>query len=334
MLAHPITTHIPTTTSPLSSEEDEASVVADIVGMPVESIWDFLEVSGFLYPEKRQLIDFDAAKSTIGKLTQCDSNVFKGLVVLRGSSIYAHISSVRIYDKVWMVQHLASRPYKKEKTSHALMLNLALLEYFERSSDVEWIQATYRHENKRVSRLYESLASQVTNPELSVTQFLTCMRISGTTLEVQTPRHLEVGRLTTSEVLGLNRGRERFNGLSEEYAKLGLERRQEFIGVFHAGRLVGYSVLEISSPGLNLSELTNAFRVSMLENDPKALSFLIRMSVDHYRHIGQRQVVALVEDQLVQSFKSLGFDAFKRYTFWTWHQSLCRQFHDYISRWQ
>jgi hypothetical protein len=333
MLSQPITTH-PQTTSSLSSEEaDEAAIIADLVGMPVESIWDFLESSGFLYPEKRQLIDFDAAKSTLGKLTRCKSNVFKGLVVLRGSSIYAHISSVRIYDKVWMVQHLASRPYKKERTSHALMLNLALLEHFERSSDVEWIQATYRHENKRVSRLYESLAAQVPHPELSITQYLNCMRLAGHTLESRSCNYLEVERLTNQDLPGLSKSRY-FNGLSNDYAGIGLERRQEFLGVYHIGRLVGYSTLEVSSPGLNLSELTNGFRVSMLENDPEALSLLIQRSVDYYRSLGQKSVIALVEDAHVQSFESLGFDPFKRYTFWTWHHSMCRKFHDYIRSWQ
>lgn len=324
MLTQPITTHL--RTSNPSSEEDEVSVVADIAGMSVENIWDFLESSGFLYPEKRQLIDFDAAKSTLEKLTRCKNNVFKALVVLRGSSIYGHISTVQIYDRVWMVQHLASRPYKKEKTSHALMLNLALLEYFEHSSDVEWIQATYRHENKRVSRLYESLAAQVQHPELSITQFLNCMRLSGSISETPT-RYLEVGKLDNSS-------RVCSSVLSNEYERIGLQRSQESLGVFHAGRLVGYSTLDLSSSGLNLSELTNAFRVSMLEDDPEALSLLIRMSVSHYREVGQKHVVALVEDPMVQSFESLGFNPFKRYTFWTWHHSLCRQFHDYISKWQ
>jgi hypothetical protein len=330
-----------TSTTPLdripstrSSESDEVALVTDVEGLPVECIWNFLETSGFIYPEKRQMIDFDAAKATLGKLIRCWNNVFKGLVVLRGDSIHAHISAIRIYDRVWMVQHMASRPYKRDKTSHALMLNLALLEHFEQSSNVDWVRATYRHENKRVSRLYESLAAQVTDPQLSITQYLNCMRLSGPVAEAPNPSNLEVEPLPDSDLPRCGLDMECFQGLSDDYERIGLERRQRSLGVFRAGIMVGYSCLETSSTGLNLSELTNAFRVSMLTKDPEVLAFLVRKSVDFYRVKGPCPVVALVDDSVVPNFESLGFDHFKRYTFWTWHQSLCRKFYDYIKGWQ
>jgi len=314
--------------------EVEQPVIRDLSGMSVEKLWSFLENSGFIYPQKRQTIDFESAKKTLSKLMNTN-NVFKGLVVTRGSSIYAHLSAVRVYDKVWMVQHMASRPYKREKVSHALMLNLALLEYFEQSSNIEWIRATYRHENKRVSRLYEALAASVSRPELSIVQYFNCMRLSGPTFEVPTSTCLEV-RHSSSETLPLlgKDTKEYFNCISDDYKKIGLERRQEFFLVYRSGTLVGYSVLEVSSHGLNLSELTNAFCVFMVQEDPEALSLLIQVSANYYKSLGRRHVIALVEDVVVPHFKALGFEHFKRYTFWTWHQSLCRQFHDYIKGWK
>jgi len=311
-------------------EEIETPVILDVENFSVESIWDFLERSGFIYPEKRKIIDFDAAKETLSKLISEKSGVFKGLVVTRGSSIYAHISAVRIYDRVWMVQHMASLPYKKEKVSHAQMLNLSLLEYFEQSSNVEWIRATYRHENKRVSRLYESLADQVSCKELSIIQFMNCMKSDKVYDLVM--NGLEVKPLPNT--FGGDYKRECFNLISPEYEKIGLERRQRFLGVYRAGELVGYSVLEISSLGLNLSELTNAFRIFMLDNDPDAQSILIRSSSNYYKTLGYQNVIALVDDDVVDSFEALGFERFKRYTFWTWHKSLCRQFHNFIGNWK
>lgn len=308
--------------------EIEQPVVADMSGMSAEKIWSFLEDSGFIYPQKRQMVDQDSAKATLAKLMH-KNNVFKGLVVTRGSSIYAHLSAVRVYDKVWMVQHMASRPYRKEKVSHALMLNLAMLEYFEQSSDIEWIRATYRHENKRVSRLYEALAAQVSRPGLSITQYYNCMRLSDHTFEVPVSAYLEVKALPNDGLSGF----ECFRGLPRDYEEAGLERRQEFLGVYHLGILVGYSVLEVSSPGLNLSELTNAFRVFMFIEDPEALPYLIQVSTNYYKSLGRHHVIALVEDDLAPSFEALGFERFKRYTFWTWHQSLCRQFYDFIRNW-
>ena len=318
-----------TITQPVMCDEVEPPVITNVSKVSVDRVWHFLEESGFIYPQKRQTINFDAAKSTLEKL-RTENEVFKGLVVTRGSTIYAHLSAVKVYDNVWMVQHMASRPYKREKVSHALMLNLALLEYFEQNSDIKWIRATYRHENKRVSRLYESMAAQVANPELSITKYLNCMRLANLPPEVSNPEcqvRWEPDGIPTLD------GDTCSNELSRAYAKIGLERRQGHLGVYRSDRLVGYSVLDISPPGLNLSELTNAFRVSMLGTDVAALSMLIQGSANYYRSLGHQHVTALVEDDLVPNLEALGFDQFKRYTFWTWHQSLCRQFHDYISKW-
>jgi hypothetical protein len=306
---------------------NESPIITDVKSLSLEDIWGFLESSGFIYPEKRKIIDFEAAKATLSKLISGDSDVFKGLAVTRGSSIYAHISTVRIYDKVWMVQHMASLPYKREKVSHAMMLNLSLLEYFEQSSNVEWVRATYRHENKRVSRLYESLAAQVSNPELSIVQFMNCMKSDKV-------YDLVMNGLEVVPLPDTFSGGECFDHVSSGYEKIGLERRQKFLGVYRSGELVGYSALEISSPGLNLSELTSAFRVFMNTSDPEALSILIRSSSNYYKSLGYRNVIALVSDDDVAKFEALGFEQFKRYTFWTWHQSLCRQFHEYIGSWK
>jgi hypothetical protein len=92
--------------------------------------------------------------------------------------------------------------------------------------------------------------------------------------------------------------------------------------------------MEISSPSLNLSDLTNAFRVFMFTDDVEALDLLIRSSASYYKSLGQKHVTALVEDHLVPTFERVGFERFKRYTFWTWHRSLCRQFYNYISDWR
>jgi len=297
--------------------------------MSVEHVWGFLEESGFIYPQKRQMINFDAAKATMSRLL-CKNDVFKGLAVTRGGEIYGHLSAVRVYDKLWMVQHMASHPYKKEKVSHALMLNLAMLEYFETSPAVEWVRATYRHENKRVSRLYEALAAQVTDPSLSKVQYLNCMRISDLP-PVALPKGYQVVLLPNHE--NLVPDEERFESLSEAYSRAGLERRREFLGVYHGRLLVGYAILEVSSPSLNLSDLTNAFRVSMLTDDSVALTLLIHSAVAHYNALGQEHVTALIEDGLVAAFEGVGFERFKRYTFWTWHRSLCRQFYDFIKGW-
>jgi hypothetical protein len=119
--------------------------------------------------------------------------------------------------------------------------------------------------------------------------------------------------------------------ITERYRKIGLERRREILVVSHTERLAGFALLEVSSPGLNLSEVTSAFRVFVLDGCAGVVAeALIRAARRRYLNLGRSHVVALVDDSMVPAFEALGFEHFKRYALWTWHRSLYRQFHDYL----
>jgi hypothetical protein len=323
--------------------------IQDVRSTPSEEVWGFLERSGFIYPEKRRGLDIDAVRSTMTRLTEGPNDVFKGTLFVRGETIHAHISAVRLYERTWMLQHLAARSSIKQPISFARLINLALLEYLEQKSDIEWIRVTYRPENKAPARLFRGLAARVSRPELSRVRIMNCMRSSlrdtdipcAPGVVVRPPggndiTFIESYMLTHRDTFAtqqedLSHNELHLEGIAARYRRIGLERRREILVLTHQDRIAGFALLEISSLGLNLSEITNTFRVFLLPDAaPELAAPLIRAARARYLALGRSHVIALVDDGLVRAFESLGFEHFKRYALWTWHRSLYRQFHDYL----
>jgi hypothetical protein len=285
----------------------------------------------------------------MARLSEEPNDVFKGTLFVRGSTIHAHISAILVYERTWMLQHLAARSSSKQPISFARLINLALLEYLEQKSDIEWIRVTYRPENKAPARLFRGLAARVSRPELSRVRLMNCMRSSVVDAEPHCPpgvavrppagediAFIESYMLTHRDTFALQQEDLSHNELhlesiAQRYRRIGLERRREILVLTHDDRIAGFALLEISSLGLNLSEITNTFRVFLLPKENTTLvAPLIRAARARYLALGRSHVIALVDDATRDAFEALGFEQFKRYALWTWHRSLYRQFHDYL----
>ena len=112
------------------------------------------------------------------------------------------------------------------------------------------------------------------------------------------------------------------SSVTKTYKGVGLERRREILVAEQEGVFAGFALLEISSPGINFSELANAFRVFALDSDPNIERSLIDSACQQYATAGRQKCVALAADQQISTFAAAGFELRKQYNCWTWHRSL------------
>jgi hypothetical protein len=108
--------------------------------------------------------------------------------------------------------------------------------------------------------------------------------------------------------------------LSQLFRSAGLERRRESLVAERGGRVRGFALLEISSLGLNFSELTNAFTVHLFEPDEDAHRALALAARRRYAEVGRPHCVALAEDEALRLFEAEGFVRVKDYACWTFHR--------------
>jgi len=326
--------------------------VRDARGTPFAEIWRFFERSGFVYADKRDGLDLPETARTFERLLNGTNEVYKGTLFVRDGTIHAHVSAIKMYCRTWMLQHLAAQPLGKRPQSVARAMNLALLEHLEQKPEIEWIRVSYRPENRAPARLFTALSRQSPDPFLSRTSAWICMRapsagISSPELDERSTRgvtpaneddlqlierfFLARGEVSSLQQEDLFADDIRLSRISEEYQRIGLTRSREILVARRGGDLAGFALLEFSSPGLNLSELTSAFRVFSCENgaqDPRPS--LITAARRRYAQLGRKFAIALVEEDEDLPFLDAGFEPFRQYALWTWHRSLYRHFYDHM----
>jgi len=314
-----------------------------------EEIWSFLKSSGFLYPEKLKHLNEDEIRKSMTALLARPNDVSKTWICKVQDRTVAHISAIRLFDSTWGVQHLAAAPHR-EGISRARLLNMALTEYCEQHPEIQWVRICYRPTNQWPARVFGTYAQKMVDRELS--ELRTLSYLVASTREAPEPpareitvRPFEPEDLTAIEAYFVSKRRSiqlRSTDISHEgisldqvnraYQRFGLFRKREVLVAERRGDVVGFALAEISSPGLNFSELTNSASIHLLEEDPRVLGSLTGAARALYRDAGRDECIVLADEELVPSLLDYGFSKQKEYCCWTWHRSLWRRFYEHSVR--
>ncbi|MFC1836274.1 hypothetical protein ACFL2Q_16400 [Thermodesulfobacteriota bacterium] len=100
---------------------------------------------------------------------------------------------------------------------------------------------------------------------------------------------------------------------ANKYAAAGLIRERHVLAATRGSEIVGYSLLDYSSLGINYSFLFNAFTLQMYREDPAIERDLAAASVNHYLARGRSTVVALSAGGNEESFEQNGLELRKKY---------------------
>jgi hypothetical protein len=326
--------------------------LANTQGVEFSSLWAFLRETGFLYPEKLDELAslMPEIEHTFACLLNSPQNqLLKTIVCRRNDELLGHISTLKLYRKTWLIQHLASRR-QVEAMFAAEVLNLGLIEYLEQIPQLEWCRVYFRPNNRWPARVFGTFAKRLNEPSLSdlrhynycagptqggitpVCRDLHLMPAGQAHLEEIQRHFIANGRVIALQADDLSLDRLMLGELNGIYGTVGLERRREIIVAERGSSFEGFALLEISSPGLNLSELTNHFTVHLANGGTDTRRALIAAARDRYRGLGRSTCVSLSEGDEVEDHEMMGLRKLKEYFCWTGHRSLLRAYSNYILR--
>jgi hypothetical protein len=228
---------------------------------------------------------------------------------------------------------------------------MALTEYCEQHPEIDWVRICYRPTNQWPARVFGTYAQKMVDRELS--ELRTASYLVAPTAQApsnQTTQGLTVRDFLPEDVTAVesyfvskrrsiqlrsadisNTGIE-LGQLDASFGDLGLFRRRNAFIAERGGKIVGFALAEISSPGLNLSELTNTASVHLIDDDPLVLRRLTDRLRTFYGDWGRDECIILADEDLVPALLDFGFTKQKEYCCWTWHRSLWRRFYEHSVR--
>ncbi|MCU1283494.1 MAG: hypothetical protein JWM53_7040 [bacterium] len=329
------------------------STVDDGSDVEVDELMTFFRATGFLYPEKEELLAplMAEVRDTFARSYAQPSDVFKAVVARENGTLIGHVSGIRAYRNTWMPTHLAALPTKH--VGH--LLNLGAADYFLQTADFEFFKIYFHADSKWPARIFGGFARMQQDSTqsdlrgyrhvmLSTDEPLPPAPLGIDVLEASTDdlavveRHFvtrEPGLLVRAD--DLTRQTLQLAGLNKSFAEIGLYRRRRVLMAMRRNKCLGFALVEMSSAGLNLSEALSAFQIFVTE-DGHAEDESVRLALLHgllpiYRNAGRPQARGLVKPNDVARYQRLGIAVNdEQWMCWTYHRRLCPRFCAYVDR--
>ena len=283
----------------LHQKTDENAFIGNEI--EIDTLWDFFFESGFLYPKKFghvHQIKPELIKTYKILYTQ-HPDIARHFISKTQDLIQAHMSSIRFYEKSWLIHHHAARR-SSFKTGGLSVLNQIgrFINDSHRlhSTKMDFVFCYFRDTNKFPDRVFGGASRNINNQKAcSLDPFAYLYLDNSSEKKTDIPWSWE---LTDSvkedledfnayyqyksdglmlEALNLSPQKFILNDLSDEFNKLGLKRERYLFSLKNNGMLKAIFMVNISDNGLNLSDLTNSITVYVVDSD--ALPFDIIDSI-------------------------------------------------------
>lgn len=255
----------------------------------VDKLWEFFFDSGFIYPQKYRSLQEHRRKfrHIYSKLYGRAPEIARHFVYQENSRIIGHLAMLRTHSNAWLLHHHAadrsrSRPAGLETlqlVGEAVNESQGLY-----SSHMDYVMCYFRPENRFPQRVFGGVASHYDNPaECSIDTLAYFHYEKKFDLQWKDDGPWELAPAKNEDLLNLEAFYLRQSGglmlqgldltpdplddqeLNISYEMAGFQRQQSLFALRHRGATVAVFVVLITEIGLNLSNLTNAITVLILD---------------------------------------------------------------------
>jgi hypothetical protein len=276
----------------LQQVENKKAYICNKVDL--DGLWDFFFETGFIYPHKYAFIERNKRqiKETYEKLYTQNPNIARHFVYQDKGRILAHMAMVRFYENTWMIHHHAAR---NSEYNRAGLMVLNQIGSFGNDSHrlfsihMDYLICYYRPDNKFPKRVFGGAVRTLKKIKGCAEDDFAYLHLPAEPADGSAPAQgWELENASESDLeelenfyehasgglminaLNLEPGNTENGTIGAEYRKLGFRRVRRLFALKKSGELKAVLMLNQSDIGLNLSDLTNA--VSVFVVDPEGLT--------------------------------------------------------------
>jgi|GEM_PF-4583379 len=285
----------------ISGYENKTStwMIEDLTQDDLDLLWEFMFETNFIYQKKRKQIQRQSKEilETYKRLLAKDNPIVKKIIFKEDQEIKGHLSGVLFYDNTWIIQHLNAAKASSGSAAQSVLSNMTNFLYDSKAyakNDIYYIMSFYRPNNIYPAILFGESTKRINDTEKCASYDFS-FGLYDSTKSTSKRHNINISQDDPQSIVGLVNLliRDSFHtflratGLSspdplkmkiqKEFKKLELNRERHILSASFEGSSV-YALVEVSSPGLNLSELTNSiylFSDSVDQGTSQALSEIL-----------------------------------------------------------
>jgi hypothetical protein len=256
----------------------------------LDQLWEFFFASGFIYPQKYHSLKAyrEEFKATYAKLYDSAPEIARHFIYQENSRIVGHMAMLRQFSNSWLIHHhAADRTHSRMAGLETLQLvgeavNEAQALY---SAHMDYVMCFFRPENRFPQRIFGGVANHYDDPSLcSLDTFDYFHYRKEYELKWREGGPWELAPAEEEDFLDLEAFYNNKSGglmlrgmdltpqqqddtsLQECYQKAGFQRKRELFALKKEQRTIALFMLLRTESGLNLSNLTDAVTVLVLDN--------------------------------------------------------------------
>ncbi len=257
----------------------------------LDALWKFFFDTGFIYPKKYLFIQANKEqfKQTYHKLYTGHPNFARHFIYQDKGSILGHMSMLRFYQNSWMIHHLAAS--KSESNRGGVMVLRQISHYANDihhlySAHMDFAFGYFRPENRFPERVFGGVIRHINNPKAGSLDTFAYFRFQRPLEHSwQMPAPWSLTKAQPADLVELENYYEHSSGglmipaldleparaeseeLAREYEELGIQRERNLFALKKGEQLKAIIILNISDPGLNLADLTNCFKIIVVDGE-------------------------------------------------------------------
>jgi len=266
---------------------DPNAYICDAVDM--DELWHFFFESGFIYPQKYQYLqeNKERAKQVYQALYTENPNIARHFIYREKGAILGHISTLRFYEKAWLIHHHAAKGTKGRKAGIAVLNQIGSFindSHSIYSMHMDYVLCYFRPENRFPQKVFGGVTEDLNNPKsCSIDSFAYFHNDIAATSDWDLTGSWELKKASSEDMLDFAAYYENQSGgllinaldlepesmeqdnLNLEYANIGIKKAREIFAFKMDGQIKAILILNISDLAINLSELTNCLKVFVLD---------------------------------------------------------------------
>lgn len=260
------------------SQEAAGGFIQDVSENDLDLLWEFMFETNFIYQNKRRQIQNKSKEilETYHRLLSTDNPIVKKIVFKEDDEIKGHLSGIRFYDQAWIIQHLNALRSNQGSAAQAVLRSMVDFLYDAKAhskNNIYYVMSFYRPDNLYPSILFGESANRINDKEKCVTHDFSFGLLNESKMEpapaegvsVDSPEAIDalVKFLVEKKMTGFLRATGLANrnplqlDIQNIFLSLNLKRERHILAYTHGESQV-IALCEVSSPGLNLSEITNS----------------------------------------------------------------------------
>lgn len=321
----------------LHHADDARSYVCNQVDM--DALWSFFFDTGFIYPEKYGFIEKnrEEIKQTYDKLYAHSPSIARHFIYQDRGKILGHMAMLRFYDSTWLIHHHAAR------SSYTFKAGLNVLEQITRFvtescrfafMHMDYVICFYRPENNFPRNIFGGVCRDIGDARQCSEALFAYFHLRGAGNGAESvhrgddwsPADVddlhELSRFCRHESTGLLTGALNLepadlggDDLGEEFRKLGLVRERQIYALKTADRLQAIAMVNLADIGLNLSDLTNAITLFVLDQHGLTTEILRGALSALLKRLALQEIPMLVYPEAAATCLNLPVE--KRYVMWS-----------------